>query len=277
METHTHNLHFSDLNGRAYVVRVLTADGHDWHLHTTIDGQSFSKHCHNWQAVERTLTWLRHHCHEPLAADGVAPRRLGAAASIAAAMLMTMAATAASAQPVFFVSEPAIQFNAAVTDYVKMHRRLERLVGTMTINSSVDSIDRSMQALANAIRVERSHALQGDFFTPALSSGLRAGVDDALLVHGFTAADVWATERADLVNPRPVRLRVNDTFPWALATMMFPCVIEALPPLPPELQYRIVGGDLILVDVHASLIVDVLPGLLADDTEGIPRQEGAVR
>ena len=276
MDTHTHNLHFSDLHGRAHVVRVLTCDGHGWHLHTRVDGQAFSKHCHNWQAVERTLTWLRHHCHEPLACDGAAPRRLGVAASIAAVMMMLDAA-AASAQPVIFVSEPAIQFNAAVTDYVKMHRRLERLVGPITLNSSVDSINRSMQALANAIRVERSHALQGDFFTPALSSELRASVDYALLVHGFTAADVWATERADLVNPRPIRLRVNETFPWVLATMMFPCVIEALPPLPSELQYRIVGGDLILVDVHAGVIVDILPGLLADDTDGIPRQEGRER
>ncbi|HEX6162493.1 MAG TPA: hypothetical protein VFZ31_03950 [Vicinamibacterales bacterium] len=277
MDTNTHNLHFSDLHGRAHVVRVLTADGHDWHLHTTIDGQSFSKHCHNWQAVERTLTWLRNHCHEPLTCDAAAPRnRSGVAASIAAALLLTLASTVASAQPVIYVSEPAIRFNAAVADYANMHRRLERLVGPITLNSTTESINRSMQALANAIRVERSHAQQGDLFTPALASELRGSVNQALLVHGFTAADVWESERADIVNPHAVRLRVNDTFPWLLASMMFPCVIEALPPLPSELQYRIVGSDLVLVDVHASLIVDILPGLL-DDTEGMPRQEGGSR
>jgi hypothetical protein len=40
---------------------------------------------------------------------------------------------------------------------------------------------------------------------------------------------------------------------------MFPCVLQALPPLPPELHYRIVGSTLVLIDVHADLIVDVLP------------------
>ena len=48
---------------------------------------------------------------------------------------------------------------------------------------------------------------------------------------------------------------------------MFPCVIQALPELPPELQYRIVGTDLILIDVHASLIVDILPSALGWATE----------
>jgi hypothetical protein len=58
---------------------------------------------------------------------------------------------------------------------------------------------------------------------------------------------------------------------------MFPCVIQALPPLPPELQYRIVGDDLFLVDVHASLIVDILPGALTDLTARDPRPQGGVR
>jgi hypothetical protein len=39
-----------------------------------------------------------------------------------------------------------------------------------------------------------------------------------------------------------------------------PQLIRALPQLPPELQYRIVGRALVLWDHHADLIVDVLPG-----------------
>jgi hypothetical protein len=45
---------------------------------------------------------------------------------------------------------------------------------------------------------------------------------------------------------------------------MFPCVLEALPTLPPELQYRIVGDTLVLIDVHAGLIVDLLPHALIE-------------
>jgi hypothetical protein len=48
---------------------------------------------------------------------------------------------------------------------------------------------------------------------------------------------------------------------------MHPAVLQALPPLPPELQYRMVGCDLVLIDVHADLIVDILPYALADSEE----------
>ena len=39
-----------------------------------------------------------------------------------------------------------------------------------------------------------------------------------------------------------------------------PQLIAALPPLPPELQYRIIGCSLVSWDHHANLIVDFLPG-----------------
>ena len=38
-----------------------------------------------------------------------------------------------------------------------------------------------------------------------------------------------------------------------------PCVLAALPELPQELQYRFLGRDLLLVDIGANLIVDILP------------------
>ena len=43
-------------------------------------------------------------------------------------------------------------------------------------------------------------------------------------------------------------------------------IIEALPALPDELQYRLVGGHLVLIDIHAGLVVDILPHALGVDT-----------
>lgn len=174
-----------------------------------------------------------------------------------------VAATAAIPLAQSATESPAmLAFNRAVDDYVAMHRRLEKLVGPITLNSSVDAINQSITALASAIRVERAHAQQGDLFTPAVAPELRVRVNTALHAHGFTAADVLANELIEGVDARSVRLRVNDTFPWILATAMFPCVIDALPEVPSELQYRIVGVDLLLIDVHAGLIVDTLPDVL---------------
>jgi len=46
---------------------------------------------------------------------------------------------------------------------------------------------------------------------------------------------------------------------------VWPALLAALPALPEELEYRFVGWDLVLVDTHADLVVDILkdalPGL----------------
>ena len=82
----------------------------------------------------------------------------------------------------------------------------------------------------------------------------------------MTPADVRAAELAGGVDSSAVTLAVNGDFPWAIGTAMVPCVIEALPPLPPELQYRMVGRDLVVIDLHAGLVVDILPLALGDLT-----------
>ena len=179
-------------------------------------------------------------------------------------ILVAMSAGFSYGQP---AESPAVRaFTAATRDYADIHRRLEAQIGSIDINMPIESINRKIQQLASAIRAERPDAQRGDLFTPALAPELRAAINEALLAHGFTAEDVRAAGRVEGINYDAVALRINGTFPWVLGVTMFPCVINALPPLPPELQYRIVGNDLVLVDVHASLVVDVLPNALAELT-----------
>lgn len=147
-----------------------------------------------------------------------------------------------------------------------MHRRLEAEIGPLEINTPIESINRMIRELATAIRAERLHATQGELFSPALSAELRTTIARTLRAHGFSADDVRDSGRVDRVDYSRIELRVNDTFPWVLGVSMFPCLLEALPMLPPELQYRIVGDDLLLIDVHASLIVDVMRSALAQPT-----------
>jgi hypothetical protein len=183
---------------------------------------------------------------------------------VAAAILNALPAGIAYGQHI--ASAPVRAFVVATDEYAGMHRRLEAQIGSIEIATSIDEINRIIRELASAIRTGRSDARQGDLFRPALAHELRARINDALLANEFTAADVINAGRVDSIDYRRLDLRVNDTFPWVLSAAMFPCVIHALPPLPPELQYRIVGDDLLLIDVHASLIVDILPSALADLT-----------
>ena len=91
----------------------------------------------------------------------------------------------------------------------------------------------------------------------AVASQFRARIVNALTVHGIQPEELIASslDQADETAPAA---GVNGRFPWKRGTPMWPCVLNALPPLPDELQYRLIGPDLVLVDVHASLVVDIL-------------------
>jgi hypothetical protein len=69
----------SDCLGDSHRVRVVNADDLGWRLHATIRGTPFSKRCHDWQSVERTLSWLRRHAHEPLRKFSAAAEKRAAA------------------------------------------------------------------------------------------------------------------------------------------------------------------------------------------------------
>jgi hypothetical protein len=59
---------------------------------------------------------------------------------------------------------------------------------------------------------------------------------------------------------RPV---VGEPFDWRVGHWMPPSVLHALPPLPAPLEYRFVGSDLVVIDVHSGevrgLLWNVLP------------------
>ena len=58
---------------------------------------------------------------------------------------------------------------------------------------------------------------------------------------------------------KPIPLRVNDRYPRNMPLQSTPpTLLLNLPRLPDELHYRIVGRDLVLYDVTADLIVDLI-------------------
>jgi hypothetical protein len=73
-------------------------------------------------------------------------------------------------------------------------------------------------------------------------------------------------EQGRPVPPAPA-LYVNMPWPEDV-TFEFvpPQLLQTLPGVPAELQYRIIGRDLVLWDHHADLIVDFLPGAFVNET-----------
>jgi hypothetical protein len=55
---------------------------------------------------------------------------------------------------------------------------------------------------------------------------------------------------------------VGELFDWDVGALMPPSVLKALPALPPPLEYRFVGVDLVVIDVRTGRVEGILPHAL---------------
>lgn len=152
------------------------------------------------------------------------------------------------------------EFSAKVEQYVKLHKRAEKAVPKLRHTASPASIVAHQQALAEKIREARKNARLGDVFTPDAAAAFRHALDREFRgSHGKNA-------RATIQQGEPlenVHLGVNQTYPQTLPyTSVPPTLLLKFPKLPDEVAYRIVDHDLILLDVKANLVVDVMPKAL---------------
>jgi hypothetical protein len=154
-------------------------------------------------------------------------------------------------------------FVEAAREYAVTHRRVEKVLGPQVVTASPGDLLSHVNALGEAIRRERIHASQGDLFTAPVSNELRVRIANALESRGLSVADLATDEIPEGIDRRSLVVRVGGPFPWPVGSTMLGLILDVLPPLPPELQYRFVFRDLVLVDVHANLVVDVLPNALA--------------
>ena len=155
------------------------------------------------------------------------------------------------------------RFHQAIEAYVDLHRRAERSLPALQPTSDWMEIARGLEARAAAIRAARPAAAPGDLFDSQAREVIRGRIRAVLRQRGDGRLELLQDTDEAIASgaPRPV---VNGRFPWARGAMMPPDILHVLPPLPDELQYRLVDRDLVLIDMHADLVVDILPSALPD-------------
>ena len=121
-------------------------------------------------------------------------------------------------------------------------------------------------ALKRSIREARPNARAGDLFTPRAASAFRH-IIAATAAAGRIDPKDFIRELRDERMPGARQPVVNRSYDWRLGAWMWPALLQALPPLPPDLQYRIVDDDLVLIDLRANLVVDILEHALAADED----------
>jgi hypothetical protein len=151
-------------------------------------------------------------------------------------------------------------FAERVAAYAELHQRVDAVFPPWKATDDVDSIFRRRAFLASAIKAERPDARQGDVFEPSAAAALRGIVADALRNVDVEFMLQGLYEECEM--PAGYRAQVNAGYPkWATQEMPF-VLLTALPGLPAGIQYRLIDHDLLLWDIDANLIVDVLPEAL---------------
>jgi hypothetical protein len=165
-------------------------------------------------------------------------------------------APAASDQPVNPDARALAGFLQGVNQYVALHQRRENSLTPLSKESSPQAIDTHQRALGQMIQQERRNAKPGDIFTPESQAVIKR-----LLTKVFGGPDGPALKASIMdENPGVPDLKVNQRYPDTVPLSTIPPqVLQGLPRLPEEMEFRFIGNTLILMDVHAHIIADLIP------------------
>jgi hypothetical protein len=152
------------------------------------------------------------------------------------------------------------EFSDRLNDYVKIHKAIESGLPTVKSNDLPEMITAHQLALARKIRESRPNAQTGDIFTLEARKSFQHVIRGVMLSPQGTSATATMNQGAPLAdNP----MRVNEPYPDKLpVTTVPPTLLAALPKLPDQVEYRLVGHDLILLDPKANMVVDIFAGVI---------------
>jgi hypothetical protein len=147
-------------------------------------------------------------------------------------------------------------FEQRVSEYVKLHNNARSDVRGLKPTNSTEAIVRHEHELAARIRESRSGAVPGSIFSPEIAAEFRRLI--GLTMRGPEAVRIHESLKQAAPAQLP-SIRVNQSYPSSVPLQSTPpSLLMGLPPLPPEVEYRVVGNELVLRDIEANLIVDFI-------------------
>jgi hypothetical protein len=181
---------------------------------------------------------------------------LAVASAVAAAPLVV----AASAHGQSRQTDPGLRaFQRSIDKYMHIRAAVERGLPRLETSSDPQHILAAAAARADALGRARADARQGDMFNAEVAALFRAHIHQTFAGRAEAVADLLREMQEDGPPAPPV---VNGAFSWQSAVGTPPSIVAILPPLPDGVQYRFVGAALVLVDVDANLVLDILPDAL---------------
>ena len=155
---------------------------------------------------------------------------------------------------------PAVEeFMKRINEYVALHKKLEDGMPKLPKEATPEQIDKRERELGARIQAARATAKPGDLFTPEMTAIVKRVM--AIVLKGPEGQKLRSSIMDENVKDLP--LKVNQRFPTIIpmATMP-PEILKALPELPEEMQYRFVSSQFVLLDPHANIVADFIPGVI---------------
>ena len=141
-----------------------------------------------------------------------------------------------------------------INEYQKFHNNVEKMVPPLNETSDPAKIAEREKALGEALIKSRPDARPGDFFIKEAQPHITKIIREDFAKRSLADRKALIQEL-----PKGVRVGINQVYPTTLPLVTFPPnLLKTLPELPPDLEYRIVGRDLILRDIKGNVTVDIM-------------------
>jgi hypothetical protein len=156
-------------------------------------------------------------------------------------------------------AQAVVAFKDRVEEYVALHEKLEATIPKLPQKATPQEVDANQRALAALIKSARAEAKPGEFFTPQIQALIKKAIGDVLAGPGGDTVKASIMDE----NPGLPRILVNESYPSSIPlSTMPPQMLERLPKLKGEIEYRFIGPRLVLVDTEADIILDFTDELL---------------
>lgn len=148
-------------------------------------------------------------------------------------------------------------FGKRVDAYMTLRKSIVDSVGQLDPTKSQAEITTRATNLASGIIAARAQAKPGDIFTPEFSALIATLIKQEYSRRPDSVQETREDQQDELPDFVP---KVNMVYPTTYPLATFPAtLLPLLPKLPEELEYRVVQNYLVLRDIEANVILDIMP------------------
>ena len=157
------------------------------------------------------------------------------------------------------LSEADAQALATMNDrlkaYLDIHQDLEKGLPKLPEDATPQQIDTNQRLFEKKMRDARKNAKRGEIFTPEAEPVIRRLL--ASVFAGPEGKQLMASIMDEYTGG--AKLSVNGRYPDEVPVSTVPPeILQTLPKLTEDLEYRFIGRNLILLDTHAHVIADFI-------------------